>query len=211
MNMRPFVPIFFCALLAGCTGLVAPRGQVAIYTLAPWPVASSSDAATVHIAATLAVELPQAHGLLSGPDLLVSPAPQRLAVYADARWDEPPARLLRTRMLAALRARGFAGALPAGSGALPHWQLESELHRFDARVHDRHAQAEVVLEARLLDASTRRLMGQQRFAVAWPAAGTGATQLVAALDHASDTLATQVAQWSAQVLAQSKQVPATGH
>ena len=203
-RLRPASILLPVLLLAGCSGgLLGPRGQFAVFTLpAPAPAASASAAA---LPVRLAVDLPVAHGLLDGTGIVVSPTPARLAVYAGARWDEPPPRLLRRRLLEVLQAGGLPGAIPGDSGALVDFTLESDLYAFQAQVREGRVRVEVVLQVRLLENASRRLLAQRRFAVHVPARDRRAPQLVDALGLASDMLARQVAAWAA---AQLREAPA---
>lgn len=181
------------AALAGCLSLGGDKRPVAIYTLGDAP----SPPATVHPRSTaLAVEMPAASGMLDGPALLVSPASGELQVYAGARWSERPAGLLRQRLLAVLADAGLDHAMPAESGALAPYMLESDLDAFRARVGGTAPTVNVTLQVRLIDSATRRLLAQRRFEVDQTAASDRAVALADAFGKASNRLAEQVAQWT---------------
>jgi cholesterol transport system auxiliary component len=185
------------ATLTGCFSLGGDKRPVAIYTLGDAPASS----ATTHTRNTaLAVEMPAASGMLDSPALLVSPVAGELRVYAGARWAERPAGLLRQRLLTALGNAGLGHAMPAESGALAPYMLESDLDSFHARVGKGAATVSVVLQVRLIDSASRQLLAQRRFQVEQAAASDHAAALADAFGRASNRLAEQVARWTVATL-----------
>ena len=195
--LRPLVPLA-ALLLAGCTSLIAPRGDSAVFLLPAPPAATAPGAAP--LAVSLAVAMPDAAGLLDSRALLISPHPDQVQVYAGARWAERPGAMLRQRLLTALAAQGLARAVPADSGALTRCTLESDLDDFRARVEGGHASVRVVLQLRLIDNASRALLAQRRFEAEAPAAGTRAGDVVEAFGSASAQVVEAAATWTARHL-----------
>lgn len=198
MNRLRFAALLLATLLLGaCSSLIGPRSNPQVFLLPPAPAPA---VAAAPLRSTLAVALPAANGLLDSAALLVSPQPDQLQVYAGARWAERPAVMLRQRLLAALIDAGIARAVPADSGVLAQYTLQSDLDEFRLRVDGQHAAAQVTLQVRLLDNASRQLLAQQRFSASAPAANDRAAAAVQAFGQASVTLQDAVAAWTVQQL-----------
>lgn len=98
------------ALLAACSILPAPT-PVDTYVLpgAAWQRAATTEHTRTHPAAAgaaLRIARPVTDGLLSSRRIAVMPQADRLQVYQGALWSNPPATLLRSRLLDAFLADG---------------------------------------------------------------------------------------------------------
>lgn len=198
MNRLRLAALLLATLLLGaCSSLIGARGNQQVFLLPPTPTPAT---AATPLRDTLAVALPATNGLLDSAALLVSPKPEQLQVYAGARWAERPAVMLRQRLLATLIDAGIVRAVPADSGVLAQYTLQSDLDEFRLRVDGQHAEAQMTLHVRLLDNASRRLIAQQRFSASAPATSDHAAAAVQAFGQASVTLQNAVAAWTVQQL-----------
>ncbi len=197
------------ALLGGCTSLLVTPGHERVYVLTPAHLKPSSAPPPVAVLATLAVEVPESFGLTDSTSLLISPVADQLQVYADARWAERPAHLLQRQLLAALITHGVPRAIPAGSSVLSTVRLESNLDDFRVIARGSSDQVRIVMRVRLVDSSSRRLLGQRRFAIEQAAAGSQAGNVVRAFSQATQRLANKVAMWTHALLRHTAPPPAT--
>lgn len=200
-RLRLAAPLLATLLLGACASVIAPRGSQQVFQLPP---SAPPTLSVAPLPISLAVALPGAEGLLDSPALLVSPQPDQLQVYAGARWAERPAVMLRQRLLRALIDAGLTRAVPADSGVLTRYTLQSDLAEFRLRVDGARATAQIALQVRLLDNASRQLIAQQRFSASAVASSDQAAAAAQAFGTASTTLQNAVAAWTVRQLRAAK-------
>ncbi|VCU69490.1 hypothetical protein PIGHUM_01553 [Pigmentiphaga humi] len=181
-------------LLAGCS-LLPEQQTVEIYRLPSAlkaPAASSADAQEW----SLRIDTPHASPVLEATRIAVLASGDQVSSYAGARWAAPPPALVRARLAQAFRADGRAASVSTDeSNIRTDLELDSDLRAFQSEYRNGAPHAVLVLDARLVAASTRRVVASRSFEVARPAEGVQVQQVVSAFGAASDELAAQVVQW----------------
>lgn len=182
------------AALAACS-VLPPRESHDIYLLPEQAAAPQAGAAP--LSWQLRVDTPQADRLLDGNRIAVVPEPGRITVYKGARWAAPAPRLLRDRLIDALRTTGrLAGVSSDGEGLYTEYRLDSQLRAFQSEYRDGRPVAVVRLDAILVDVARNRGVATRSFVAEQPADGTAVPQVVAAFGRACDALAAQVGTWA---------------
>ena len=173
-------------MLCGCTLLPPQPAPPVVYDFGP----ASPAAAPAGQPAALQVQAPP---WLDGPALVYRTEytnAARLASYRDSRWAAAPAALLGEQLRQRL----------ARSGApRPQLLLRVDIEEF-CQVFSAPTLSRGVLRLRatLVDTATGRVLRQQAFASEVEAATPDAAGGARALAQASDALATQLLDWSAQ-------------
>ncbi|GAP65656.1 putative lipoprotein [Mizugakiibacter sediminis] len=193
--MKRLLPgLFAFAALSACS-VLPPRESPDIYLLPQ--AAASAQAAAAPQPWQLRVDTPQADRLLDGSRIAVVPQPGRITVYKGARWAAPAPRLLRDRLIDALRAGGrLAGVSSDGEGLYTEYRLDSQLRAFQSEYRDGRPVAVVRLDAILVDVARNRGVATRSFLAEQPADGTAVPQVVAAFGRACDAIAAQVSAWA---------------
>lgn len=192
---RLLLPLALLALatLAACS-VLPPRENPDVYLLPT--AAAAPQAETAPLPWQLRVDTPQADRMLDGNRIAVVPEPGRITVYKGARWAAPAPRLLRDRLIDALRATGrLAGVSSDGEGLYTEYRLDSHLRAFQSEYRSGRPVAVVRLDAILVDVARNRAVATRSFVAEQAAEGTAVPQVVAAFGRASDALAAQVGAW----------------
>ena len=124
--------------------------------------------------------------LVRGPDNTVS-------FLGGSQWADRLPRLVQFRIVQAFENQGRAVAR-AGTGVTGDRALLGELRAF----HLEAGRGEVVVEfsARLVDASTSRIVAAQVFRATEPVGSDNPTQVAAALDRAMQTMLAELIRWA---------------
>ncbi|MGQ4876974.1 ABC-type transport auxiliary lipoprotein family protein [Billgrantia sp. LNSP4103-1] len=187
--------------LAGCN-LVPERTPIALYDLPARPL-EPAPGDSPRIELTLRLATPRADGLLEGSRIVVVPQPNRPQVYEGVRWSDGVPLLLRDRLIDAFHDDGrVLHLVPARSGVSADVELLTDLLRFRSEYREGHPEAEVRLDARLVDASTGELIASQRFSQRHVADSEAVGDVVEAFGLATDRLASELVDWSADQLQQ---------
>ncbi|HEX7112351.1 MAG TPA: ABC-type transport auxiliary lipoprotein family protein [Mizugakiibacter sp.] len=195
------------AALTACS-VLPPRESHDIYLL-PQAAAAAAPAAAAALPWQLRVDTPQADRLLDGSRIAVMPEPGRITVYKGARWAAPAPRLLRDRLIDALRTTGrLAGVSSDGEGLYTEYRLDSQLRAFQSEYRDGRPVAVVRLDAILVDVARNRGVATRSFVAEQPVDGTAVPQVVAAFGRASDTIAAQVSAWAIEAGERDRQATA---
>ena len=192
------------ALLAACSILPAPT-PVDTYVLpgAAWQRAATTEHARAHPAASgtaLRIARPVADGLLSSRRIAVMPQADRLQVYQGALWSNPPATLLRSRLLDAFLADGRLPWIDTDESPASRvdYLLATQLRAFYSVYENGSPTAVVRIDAQIVDTASNRAVASRSFLVRQPAASKEIPDVVQALGQASDQLSKDMVDWAVQ-------------
>jgi cholesterol transport system auxiliary component len=145
----------------------------------------------------LQINKPLASPLLDSTRIAVLPEDDRISAYQGVRWDDRGTLLLRDRLIDAFRADGRVGAVSSDDSRLAtDLVLAGDLRAFQGEYRAGRVEVHILLEARLVQSGTRRMLASQRFEVREAAGGTAPAQVVAAFGLAADRLSAQVLDWT---------------
>ena len=148
------------------------------------------------------VELPtpRAPEAYSTDRIAVSQDGVRISYVADARWSASAPQLLQSLMVDSFNADGRVRAAVRPEDAVNAGvELRLELHHFEAVYRDgprRPPTAELHMNAKLVDARSRRLMAAKPFTTSAIAAGLELDAIVSALDTVAHENAAAVIGWT---------------
>ena len=181
------------AVLSGCT--IFPASEPLQVYLLPSQAVAPSPAASVSW--SLRINQPQASLALNNARIAVLPDGNQISSYAASRWSDPAPRLLRNHLLKAFQTDGRVTALSSDDDGLQaDFALGGELQAFQSEYHQGSFSVVLLLQARLIDNRSQRIIASQRFAVSQAVNGSQVPAVVEAFGHASDQLAVQVLQWT---------------
>ncbi|MCY1440199.1 ABC-type transport auxiliary lipoprotein component [compost metagenome] len=125
------------------------------------------------------------------------PDGDRISAYQGVRWDDRGTLLLRDRLIDAFRADGRIGAVSSDDSRLAtDLVLAGDLRAFQGEYRAGRVEVHILLEARLVQSGTRRMLASQRFEVREEVGGTAPAQVVTAFGRAADRLSAQVLDWT---------------
>ena len=212
--MRYFVLVFLLLGLAGCS-LPGAREQAIRYFVLEAP---SSPSAVVAPAASqaprpvLLLRDAEAGVFVQSLRLIYSRVPGTQAYYQYAFWTEPPPKRLQTLLRQRLLASGlYGGVVPLGAGVQGDYQLNFRLLDFFHNAATTPGQAEVKLEADLVERGSGRLLAQRTFAAQTILPSQDAAAAAAGLGRASGEVIEAMMVWLNAVqpnAVQPKSVPA---
>jgi cholesterol transport system auxiliary component len=191
--MKPMLALAVLSLLGACS--ILPKGEeLTVYQL---PVTGATPARGVEVDWALQVNKPLASPLLDSTRIAVLPDDARISAYQGVRWDDRGTLLLRDRLIDAFRADGRVGAVSSDDSRLAtDLVLAGDLRAFQGEYRAGRVEVHILLEARLVQSGTRRMLASQRFEVREAAGGRAPAQVVAAFGLAADRLAVQVLDWT---------------
>ncbi|WP_375738745.1 ABC-type transport auxiliary lipoprotein family protein [Pseudomonas boanensis] len=190
----PLGVLLVSSLLGACS-ILPEREELDVYVLP-----TSNPPSRVQVKAvdwSLRVSRPQASQTLDSTRIAVAPAGDRLSAYKGARWSDRAPVLVRDRLVDAFLADGRVGEVSSDDSRLQaDLELTGDLRAFQSEYRSGTPEAHVLLDARLVQSGTRRIVASQRFEVRQPAAGTSPEQVVTAFGKASDMLSIKVLEWT---------------
>ncbi|MDH4555950.1 hypothetical protein E8F11_12340 [Pseudomonas sp. BN417] len=191
--MKPMLALAVLSLLGACS--ILPKGEeLAVYQL---PVTGAASARGVEVDWALQINKPLASPLLDSTRIAVLPDGDRISAYQGVRWDDRGTLLLRDRLIDAFRADGRVGAVSSDDSRLAtDLVLAGDLRAFQGEYRAGRVEVHILLEARLVQSGTRRMLASQRFDVREAAGGTAPAQVVTAFGLAADRLAAQMLDWT---------------
>ena len=186
-------------LLAACT--VLPRAEpVDTYLLPPASLSRAPGQTTLPL--SLRVSRPLGGVQLTGQRIVVVPEDNRVSVYKGANWSDPAPVLLRDRILEAFRVDARIAALSSDEQRLhADFELVSDLQAFQSEYRGAAPEVVVRLDARLIQRDGRRILASRVFESRVRPADAELTQVVAAFGQASSAVASQMVEWTVEVLA----------
>lgn len=191
-------------LFAGCS-LLPKSAPVDLYQLpSALPLRAPGTGHTEQRPESLRVTRPTAGTLLTGQRIIVLPAGDRVSYYKGAQWSEPAPLLMRNRLLDALRQDGRLATLSSDDRMLQaDFELDGELRAFQSVYQNGKPQVLLLLELRLVQPATQRIVASRRFEQLQPASAAALPAVVSAFGQASDRLALQVVDWSVEQITQA--------
>jgi cholesterol transport system auxiliary component len=173
-----------CALAAGSRppttyDLVAPRSFSSTPRPAPWQ---------------LLVHEPTASGALDTSRLMVRPKADQVSYYKGIAWSDRLPRLVQARMIETFQNSGAVKAVSATSG---QYALATELRAFQIDVSSGRPAAEIDLFARLINASTGKVVATKGFSARVAATSDSPADSIAALNQAFTEVLQDTTTWVA--------------
>lgn len=152
----------FSMLLAGCTGLPAPKLESPhIYLLDAQP---DAKAAQVKRDLVLAVAMPRARPGFDTPQMAYLRQPHELEYFAANRWADAPPRMLWPLLVQALEQAGGFRAIVQTPGAIPaDVRLDVELVRLQQDFGTKPSRVQLTLRAQLSDVRSKRVLAVKLF------------------------------------------------
>lgn len=143
--------------------------------------------------AQLVIAEPSALQQLDSERILVKSADQTVTFLGGAQWSDRLPRLVQFRIVQAFENQGRAVAR-AGTGVNGDLALVGDLRAFHLDV----GRGEVVAEfsARLVDATSSRIVAAQVFRATTPVSGDNPSQVAGALDVALQNILSQLVRWT---------------
>lgn len=186
------------ALLALISGLFAcsilPQSQVvSVYRLP----ATHLPAQPVSTDWTLRVNTPYSNQLLDSTRISVIPPGDQISAYQGVRWSDRAPLLLRDRLIDAFLDDGRLKAVGSNDSRLQaDLELDGDLRAFYSEYRDGRPVAHILLEARLVESGSLRILASRRFDVSQAANSTSVAAVVDAIGQASDQLARELVDWT---------------
>jgi cholesterol transport system auxiliary component len=173
-----------CALVAGSRppttyDLVAPRSFSASPRPAPWQ---------------LLVYEPSATSALDTSRLMVRPKADQVSYYKGIAWSDRLPRLVQARMIETFQ---NSGAVKAVSNSTGQYALATELRAFQIDVSSGRPAAEIEIFAKLINASTGKVVATKGFSARVPATTDAPGDAIAALNQAFTEVLQDTTTWVA--------------
>jgi cholesterol transport system auxiliary component len=190
--LRPLFALLLLSLLGACS--ILPKSEVlSIYRLPASPL--SSQPAAVEWA--LRVNKPYSSQLLDSTRITLLPPGDQISAYQGVRWSDRAPLLLRDRLIDAFRDDGRIPAVSSDDSRL-HADLElaADLRAFHSEYRDGQPVARIVLDARLVQSGSLRILASRRFVIEHMAADASVSTVVQALGLAADKLSRELVDWT---------------
>jgi len=181
--------------LAGCS--VLPKKSPVQIWQPQESTAPTSAAATADF--SLRVDTPNTTGALDQSGIMVMPDPGQVSTYEGARWSEPPALLVRHRLVDAFMAAKLPAVTTDDDHFASDYTLSGDLRTFQSEYRGGSPVVVVRYDAQLRRGGARNLLATRSFVVTQNPSGVDVPQIVAAFGAADDTLAQQVVAWTIEV------------
>jgi cholesterol transport system auxiliary component len=181
------------ALLGGCAAISAGR-PLDTYELRPLPATGGARGSQYMV-----VEVPTASGTLATDRIAIKANAFEVAYLPGVRWTNEAPVLVQLLLMRSLEGTGAFGLVSASPGqAEPDWFLETDLQAFQVEVDASGAvYATVGLRAALISDADRSIRSARSFQKTVPAASTGVTAVVPALDSAMTAVLRDLTSWTA--------------
>jgi len=183
------------ALLTGCS--VLPKGSPVQVWQPQESTAPTNGAATGDF--SLRVDTPNTSGALDQSGIMVMPEPGQVSNYKGARWSEPPALLVRHRLVDAFMAAKLPAVTTDDDHFASDYTLSGDLRAFHTEYRSGSPVVVVRYDAQLRRGGARDLLATRSFVVTQNPSGVDVPQIVAAFGTADDALAQQVVAWTIEV------------
>jgi cholesterol transport system auxiliary component len=141
--------------------------------------------------AQIAVREPVASLDLDSQRILVRTGPETVAYLAGAQWSDSLPSLVQTRLVQTFQnAQLLQSVARAGSGPAADYSLELDIRAFEIDVPA--AQANVDIAAKIVSATSGRVIAARIFKAHVPAPGTGGAEATTALNAALSAVMAQI-------------------
>ena len=146
--------------------------------------------------AQIAVREPVASLDLDSQRILVRTGPETVAYLAGAQWSDRLPSLVQTRLVQTFQnAQLLQSVARAGSGPAADYSLELDIRAFELDVAA--GQANVDIAAKIVGATSGRVLAAQIFRMRVPAAGSGGAEATKALNVALSAVMAQIVAFTA--------------
>ena len=162
ISRRIFLTLVSATLLAGCTGLQAPRvDSPRLYLL---DARSTLKAVKLKRDLVLAVTMPRARPGFDTPRMAYLRQPHELDYFVTSRWVDTPSRMLGPLLAQALEQTGSFRAIVQTSGVIPaDIRLDTELIRMQQEFRTQPSRVQLTLRAQLIDVVGKRVIAVMLF------------------------------------------------
>jgi cholesterol transport system auxiliary component len=191
-RLRLLAALLLIGSLSACS--VLPKSQVlSIYRLP----ASSLPNHPVSSDWALRVNKPYSSQLLDSTRIAVLPPGDQISAYQGVRWSDRAPVLLRDRLIDAFLDDGRLKAVSSDDSRLQaDLELDGDLRAFYSEYQDGRPAVRILLEARLVESGSLRILASRRFESIQPASDTSVPAVVNAFGQAGDQVARDVLEWT---------------
>lgn len=145
----------------------------------------------------LRVNKPYSNQLLDSTRIAVLPPGDQISAYQGVRWSDRAPLLLRDRLIDAFIDDGRIRAVSSDESRLyADLELDGDLRAFHSEYQEGHPVARILLEARLVQSGSLRILASRRFAVSQVASDSSVGAVVKAFGFACDQLARELLVWT---------------
>ena len=179
-------------LASGCS--ILPKTEPSdVYRL---PTATTAAKNLTPVPWSLRIVRPKASEALDSPGIAVLPQGDVISSYKGARWSDPAPVLLRNRLTDAFYRDGRVQSISTDDSNLQaDFELGGELQAFQSEYTAQAIEVVIRLDARIVN-ERQRIIASRRFEVHQPVTDKQVPAVVAGFGRASDTLTTQLLQWT---------------
>jgi len=182
-------------LLSGGCSILPKTEPSDVYRL---PTATTGTKNQTPVPWSLRVVRPKASEALDSPGIAVIPQGDVISSYKGARWSDPAPVLLRNRLTDAFYRDGRVQSISTDDSNLQaDFELGGELQAFQSEYTGQAIEVVIRLDARIVN-DRQRIIASRRFEVHQPVADKQVAAVVAGFGRASDTLTTQLLQWTVE-------------
>lgn len=186
------IPVLVAALLLTGCSILPKRSPVQIWQP---PETASTPAPTPAAGFSLRVETPNTTGLLDRTGIVVMPSAGEVSTYKGARWSEPPALLVRHRLVDAFMAAGLPAVTTEDDRFRADVVLSGDLRAFQSEYRSGVPVIVVRFDAQVRHGNSREPLATRSFVITAQPAGSQVPAIVAAFGAAGDQLTAQVVPW----------------
>ena len=179
-----------CLSLLGCALAGGSRAPATYDLVAPRSFAGAAKPAQWQ----LLVYEPTATNALDTSRLMVRPKADQVSYYKGIAWSDRLPRLVQVRMIETFQNSGAVKAVSPSSG---QYALATELRAFNIDVTSGHAAAEIDMFAKLINASTGRVVATKGFSARVQAKSDSPGDAIAALNQAFTEVLQDTTAWVA--------------
>ena len=193
-RLRPLAVLLLAGLLGACS--ILPKSEeLSIYRLPASPLPAQSAAPRSDWA--LRVNKPYSSQLLDSTRIAVLPPGGQISAYQGVRWSDRAPLLLRDRLIAGFIDDGRIAAISSDESRLhADLELDGDLRAFHSEYRDGRPVARILLEARLVQSGSLRILASRRFEVSQAASDTSVAAVVNAFGLAGDQLTRELLDWT---------------
>ncbi|ART80785.1 ABC-type transport auxiliary lipoprotein family protein [Oceanisphaera avium] len=180
--------------LAACS--VLPKAEPVAYYRLPSSTLTPAPA-SLGIAQTVRIKLPDSSGLLNSNRMLVIPSGNELSAYHGARWATRLPILFRDSLLDVwLQSGRFQFVINDSQALAADRELGGRLNAFHSEYINGQLSVVIEFDAQWVAPQQRRLLASQRFRVTEPTASKELSAVVDAFGIAQARLSQQLLQWA---------------
>jgi cholesterol transport system auxiliary component len=193
-RLRPLAIVLLAGLLGACS--ILPKSPaLSIYRLPATTLPAQHSSPRTDWA--LRVNKPYSNQLLDSTRIAVLPPGDQISAYQGVRWNDRAPLLLRDRLIAGFIDDGRIVAISSDESRLhADLELHGDLRAFHSEYQDGRPVARILLEARLVQSGSLRILASRRFEVSQAASDTSVAAVVNAFGQAGDRLTRELLDWT---------------